>query len=341
MRCTRPRTVGFKADGKTISWSQRHYSKEFATFELPCGKCLHCRLEYARQWAIRCMHEARVHPENSFVTLTYNDENLPKGPDGRPRLHYQDFQLFMKRLRQKRYKDFVKTYGPENWKLLSKQERRQIYGPQEIGFFVTGEYGDQTKRPHWHAIIFNYRPHDAKPKYRNKRGDQVFSSESLDGLWGKGNTDFGSVTFDSAGYCARYATKKLNHGKDGDHDYHPISKKSSRQAIGKKFLQKYWRDIFTYGHIILEDGKRICSIPRYYEKWLLKYHPEEWLRYTENIKLERSKLASEKALLEQQKHNLVNLARGYKGGAITRQQMEDKSLKAKIKHLNDYRKGND
>ena len=196
MRCTSPRTVGFQADGKTLCWSKNNYSKEYATFQLPCGKCIECRLSYAREWAIRCIHEAQMHEENCFVTLTYSQENLKS-----PFLQYRDFQLFMKKL-------------------------RFAYPNKKIGVFVTGEYGEKTKRPHWHAIIFNYRPSDAIKKYTTDRGDTVYSSESLSKIWDHGIAEFGSVTLESAGYCARYAAKKLVHGADEDHDFQPISKKS-------------------------------------------------------------------------------------------------------------------
>lgn len=66
-------------------------------FQLPCGKCRGCRLEKSRQWALRIMHEASLYDDNCFVTLTYDDEHLPK--DGS--LVKKDFQLFMKKLRKK------------------------------------------------------------------------------------------------------------------------------------------------------------------------------------------------------------------------------------------------
>ena len=153
MRCTSPKTVGFKSDGKTLCWSPKNYSKEFQTFQLPCGKCISCRLEYARQWAQRCVHEASMFENNSFITLTYSEENLISD-----KLIYKDFQDFMKRLRSK---------NPH----------------LEIGVFVTGEYGDQRKRPHWHALLFNYRPHDLTLKYTSDRGDEKWLKRERPGHW--------------------------------------------------------------------------------------------------------------------------------------------------------------
>lgn len=262
MPCTDPRTVGFYADGKTICWSQKHYSKQFATFQLPCGQCLECRLTYAREWAIRCVHEASCYEKNAFITLTYSDENLKS-----PKLVYSDFQKFMKKLR--------KTQN------------------EPVGVFVTGEYGEKTKRPHWHAIVFNWFPGDSKPKYKNERGDQVWESELLSKTWGHGLAELGSVTMESASYCARYAAKKLAHGKDQEHEFHPISKKSSKQAIGKKYLEKYWPNIFNYGKNILIDGTEV-PIPRYYERWLKENQPDAWLRYVTQVKVNKMAVAQKR-----------------------------------------------
>jgi len=219
--------------------------------QLPCGQCIECRLARSRMWAVRCVHEAQMHEENVFITLTYSPEELKKYcPNGS--LNKREFVLFMKRLR-------FKLPG------------------QDIGVFVTGEYGEQKKRPHWHAIIFNWHPPDAVYKYSNERGDKIYSSKTLQDLWGLGVTELGSVTFESAGYCARYAAKKLVHGHDQKHDFHPISKKSCKHAIGKKFLEKNWQDIFNAGFVLVEKKDEIIksTIPRYYEKWLKQNQQKE------------------------------------------------------------------
>lgn len=319
MRCTDPRTVGFQPDGKTISWSQKTSSPEYATFQLPCGQCIACRLEYARQWAIRCIHEAEMHEKNSFITLTYNDEHLQS-----PRLQYEHFQDFMKRLR----------------KHINDNERgNKTLEETQIGYFVTGEYGDKQKRPHWHAIIFNWSPQDPVHKYTNERGDHVHSSVTLTDLWGKGIAEFGTVTFESAGYCARYAAKKLIHGGDKEHDYTPISKKSSHRAIGKKYIEKYYRSIFNLGFINLPDDRGQCGIPRYYEKWLKKNEPALWRHYVTNKKLELTNKAKEKNDKQIAKENKINLERRPKT-APRRSQKEarKKILASKFKQLQQHLK---
>lgn len=333
MRCSSPRTVGFLADGKTISWSSKRYSREYPSFQLPCGKCLACRLEYAREWAVRCVHEARMHPENSFITLTYSDEHLVS-----KKLVYEDFQKFAKRLRKKIFQDFCLENRIEDWKALEPSVRKEFYERFRISIFVTGEYGESRKRPHWHCIIFNWRPSDCEYKYTSDRGDRVYRSDSLDRLWGKGMCEVGSVTFESAGYVARYSAKKLVHGDDG-HEWEPISKKSSKQAIGKTFLEKYWRDVFSYGRIVLANGAE-TAIPRYYEKWLKENRFDDWLRYMEKVKAEKSARAEEKARLEKEEYIRENEKRKYsEGNAITRAEMEKKVQASKFAILQNKLKG--
>lgn len=355
MRCLYPRTVGFLSDGKTITWSQKNYSKEYATFQLPCSKCIECRLEYARQWAVRSVHEASMHEQNSFITLTYSDEKLKS-----PKLQYIEFQLFAKRLRKYIFKEFIKTYGKLSWQQLTKEEKNETFKKHEISIFVTGEYGEGakdrtgkiikryhpdlgeiTQRPHWHALIFNWRPHDSVYKYTNDNGDKVFSSYILETLWGNGTAELGQITFKSAGYCARYAAKKLIHGHDSDHDFQPISKKSSKNAIGKKFLEKYWQDIFNHGEVILPDGNK-STIPRYYEKWLLKNHPEHWIGYVTKLKAQRIKKAELKSQLEKQEINEVNdirLQKHGRGPQIAHNKVREKIINQKFKQLQSYLKG--
>jgi len=196
-----------------------------------------------------------MHENNSFITLTYNDENL-----GDNRLDYKDFQDFMKRLRSK---------NPH----------------LDIGMFVTGEYGEESKRKHWHTILFNYRPHDLKEDKKTPRGDQTYTSQEIAKLWSFGNAIIGQVTFESAGYCARYSAKKLVHGKDDEHNYKPICRMSSKHAIGKRWLEKHWEDVFNHGYIINADGVK-SGVPRYYEKWLKRERPGHWRHYRTKVKEE-------------------------------------------------------
>lgn len=148
-----------------------------SNLQLPCNKCPDCKLKKAKEWALRCWHESQMHDESSFVTLTYDDKHLPAYND----LDHRDFQLFMKRFR--------KGTG------------------LNVKFFMCGEYGDTTHRPHYHVLLFGYYPPDAQ-YHRTENNHRYYKSEELDSYWKKGFTDTTNVSYNNAGYIARYTLKK-------------------------------------------------------------------------------------------------------------------------------------
>lgn len=258
--CTSPRSVQYNPDG-SLNFSLKVLNKELVPFKVPCGKCAECLLERAREWAIRCTHEATIHAQNSFITLTYADEHLPN--DGK--LNHTHFQEFMYKL-------------------------RKVYG-EGIGFFMCGEYGEKTGRPHYHACLFGVDFEDKVKIRENHMGDTIWNSEKLTTLWGYGHTEIGSVTQQSAGYVARYVLKKQH--PDAPQGYQKMSR---TYAIGKRFIEKWYKDIFIHGSgsIILSDGSK-SKVPRYYEKWFKENHPEEWLCYITTTKLKNSNRLKKKA----------------------------------------------
>lgn len=202
--------------------------------EIPCGRCIGCRLERSRQWAIRCMHEASLHEHNSFATLTYDQDNIPKGGTLNP----QHFVLFMKRLR--------KAHGPG------------------VRFFQCGEYGERTERPHHHALLFNFAVPDRRP-YPGTPG--LYTSAHLDGLWTHGATTLGPVNFDTAAYVARYSLKKVT-GPMADDHYHgrvpEYATMSRRPGIGNAWLQRFASDVYPDDAVTLRGGIK-CRPPKYYD----------------------------------------------------------------------------
>lgn len=301
MQCIRPLKAGFDHHGN-ITFSQKQLMAGSVGFEIPCNKCLACRLNKAREKAVRCIHEAKMHENNIFVTLTYSDEHLKS-----PKLQYEDFQLFMKKLRK--------------------------HTNNKLSYMVTGEYGEKNKRPHWHAIIFNYSPTDATIGYTSDRGDTVYFSEALNNIWGNGKTEFGSVTIESAGYVARYAAKKLVHGEDDTHEYHPIHRTSKGRPIGISWLQKYWEHTFKTGYIVLPNGQK-TGIPRYYVDWLKKHHEEQYLCYISTIRADIQKGAEKKARKEELEYISSCLSYRRPGiRPITLSKIKDTILKSKFKQL--------
>lgn len=219
--------------------------------QIPCGKCLACQLKRARTWAIRCMHEAQLHQDNIFITLTYSPENLPPGKT----LVKSDFQKFMKRLRKK----FPRSKG------------------DSIRYYMCGEYGGKNKRPHYHAILFNFDFPDKVFWRFNGRNDKIHRSEILEALWPQGFSEIGSVTMESAGYVARYVQKKV-FGEEGFQEYNDIdyetgeitnervpeySASSKRPAIGKEWYERYKTDIYNKDFFTFNGVK--FKAPRYYD----------------------------------------------------------------------------
>lgn len=227
--------------------------------DLPCGRCIGCRLERARQWAVRCIHEASLYDKNCFVTLTYDNKNLPK--DGSLKLEH--FQLFMKRL-------------------------RRCYEKKKIRFFHCGEYGENnTLRPHYHALLFNHDFED-KEFYSCENGNIIYSSKKLDDLWQKGRGIIGDVTFQSAGYVARYALKKVTgEGRDAHYkgkkpEYCTMSR---RDGIGKGWFNKFVGDAYPQDKIWINGV--MTKPPRYYDDQLQKLDPSMMAL----VKLDREKEA--------------------------------------------------
>lgn len=311
MHCIRPIKVSQTFDG-TLAYKSKSAIPGLIGWALPCRKCLPCRLNLAREKAIRAYHESKMHPNNIFLTMTYDDEHLES-----PRLIYEHWQTFIKDLRDR------VGYVPED----------------RISTMVTGEYGEKNKRPHWHALLFNYAPTDPKYKYTSDSGFKVFTSEILSSIWERGAVEYGDVTMDSASYVCRYAAKKLVHGPDQDHDYHPIHKTSSKNAIGKRWIEKNWKFTFDNGFVVLPNGS-LASIPRYYTDWLKKTHPDAYVHYVTQKLPKIITDAEAKARKEEIEYLSTCLSRSYRDGRypLTRPQVKERVLQSKFKQLQGYLK---
>lgn len=244
--------------------------------EVPCGQCIGCRLERSRQWAVRCMHEASLYANNTFITLTYADEHLPEHKS----LVVSDFQKFMKRLRKE---VFSQSYELDSVKtLLTNYEKR-------VRFFHCGEYGEKFGRPHYHACLFNL---DFKDRYQFKleNGFPLYRSPTLEKLWTYGHSSIGTVTFESAAYVARYITKKVT-GYAALHHYNDIHPEtgeilserrpeyttmSRRPGIGKDWFDKYKSDVFPLDKVIMRNKK--IKPPKYYDTQYELSYPSDFAK---------------------------------------------------------------
>ena len=247
---------------------------------VPCGQCIGCRLAYSRSWAIRCIHESKNYNENAFLTLTYSEENLPQFSE----LNINHHQLFLKRL-------------------------RKSIAPKKIRYFHCGEYGDELKRPHYHTLLFNHQFDDLE-LLKNHNGNPIYTSDTLDNLWGLGYCFIGEVTVESAAYVARYILKKQT-GKNSDEHYMNIDittgiyygqkqpeycTMSRRPGIGNDYIKNNIDDVYPRDEVIYPSKNKYYPIkpPRYYDTFLESKDIETFKK----IKKTRKKKALENTLNE-------------------------------------------
>lgn len=277
MKCTSPLPAYRLANGDVVFVER---GDVFDYVELACGKCLSCRINRSEDWATRIMHEAKTHDFTSFLTLTYSDEKLPNPPS----LNHKHFQDFMKRLR--RYH--------------AKTDKRS-----SIRFFMCGEYGSTTFRPHYHAAVFGTCFLSDRTPAGGSRDRVLYHSQTLDDLWQLGYCTIGELTRESAAYIARYIIQKkfisffspseikdhykrldLNTGeiKDLEPEYIRMSLKP---GIGGAYYVKYGGDIYPADNVIIDGQPR--KVPRYYDK--LKAREDKDL--IERVKMARHQRAKE------------------------------------------------
>jgi len=293
MPCYTPFTAYRSREGKNKSGKHpivfnRKNGIPGSELEVACGMCAGCRLEKSRMWAMRCMHEAKLHQHNQFLTITYNDENIPSHGT----LFKPDLQRFWKRLRRRGH---------------------------DVRYYACGEYGDTTDRPHYHAIAFNLRLDD-KAYLKTDNGNKIYTSAWLDRVWSHGHVYIGTVSFESCAYVARYVMKKViglekqSYGKklrtdpgtglpyisqlpyercdtkSGEvYEVEPEFQAMSRNpGIGRRFYEKYKTDMYrpgVDGQCITRGG--MSSKPPAYYELAYESESEENVKHVETIKERR------------------------------------------------------
>lgn len=277
-----------------------HWGKDWRTAEhvfgqtvvnLPCRRCIGCNQASAREWAIRAFHEAQLHtqhwtddstgitteiPNSSVLTLTYNDDHLPR--DGC--LDHSHLQKFLKRLRTRRGRAHRAAGRP---------------GPApKIRYFCCGEYGGKTHRPHYHIVIFGESFDDRYPQDAKN-----FGSFEVDELWRSrlspkstptniGRATVDTFTFAGASYVAGYVAKKtqgshqgptqISRDSSGTIRITPIQpeyrKMSTHPGIGAEWILKPENLASVYSEDVVKIGEWQFHPPKYYDKLLEEKRPD-------------------------------------------------------------------
>lgn len=198
-------------------------------------------------WSFRCLAEASQHSANWFLTLTYAPDKLP----ARGALCHRHWQLFAKRVR--------KRLGP-------------------FRYLMCGEYGEQTHRPHYHALLFGLDIPDADA-VSVRRGFPVFRSPTLEKLWGHGLLELGTVTAQSARYCAGYVLKSRTAPELVDEFTgelitlpKPYGRMSLRPGLGDSWIRKYFPEVFAHGACYSQDDR--FRIPKRFKHVLEELDPD-------------------------------------------------------------------
>lgn len=210
---------------------------------VPCGRCLGCHIDYSREWANRMIVELQDNPNAIFVTLTYNNAHLKYGPSGNPTLDVRDTQLFMKRL-------------------------RKAYFDKRIRYYLAGEYGPTTLRPHYHAIIYGLSMvdfDDLRVVGKNELGQPYYSSPKFESIWSNGFVQLSPVSYRTCAYVSRYVLKK-HYSDDRDFTKRQVKPEfnvsSRKPGIGMLHATDMVMSGNTFFSIPCSDGVRQVYIPK-------------------------------------------------------------------------------
>lgn len=248
MTCYHPQTAYLPVGGGRLTF--RESSSSLRQVEIPCGKCIGCRLDYSRTWAVRAYHESQMHDASCFVTFTFSDEHLPRSQS----LNRVFFTKFLKRL-------------------------RRALDPVRIRYMACGEYGDANFRPHYHMIVFGTDFVSDRYYWRmSDRGDKFYRSPLLESVWTYGNSEIGDFSFKTAAYVARYITKKITGNLSDDHYQScdsvtgaPVTLEreflavSRNPGLGSSWYAKFSDDL-KHDYCVIDGIK--FPLPKYYDRKL-------------------------------------------------------------------------
>lgn len=195
---------------------------------LPCGKCIECVQEKSKEWSWRLCNEAKTAGISCFLTLTYEKTHGS--------LVKQDLTLFLKRL-------------------------RRHLEPQKIRYFACGEYGSKGNRPHFHVIIFGWRPDDLVYFFTDKKGNDVYLSDFIAKLWKLGFISVMDVGPGTTKYVGKYMQKFNSIPSEYVQPYITMSLKP---GIGAQYFFDHQDSALATDKVYL-NGKYI-KLPRYYLK---------------------------------------------------------------------------
>lgn len=244
-------------------------SSVFDTWQIPCGKCIGCRLDYAKEWANRCYLESTMKSPNWFVTLTYDDAHLPMNY-----LFTDEECLSVNSLKKDDLSGFIK-------RLRRHYDYHNI--PNDLSFYACGEYGSNFFRPHYHILLFGIPINDLV-YHSTKNGFITYNSPTFDSLWKRGFVTINEFSYETASYVARYMLKKQK--GDASIQYSNLdivpefSQMSRNPGIAQSYYSTHKDEIFNNGYISVKTAKGVFheKVPKYFMRLLEKDDPKEFFK---------------------------------------------------------------
>jgi len=271
--CTKPIRGTRGADGVVRLLHGVPDSRLFGTgnrpeLELPCGRCMDCKIRRSQDWSTRAQHEATLHQKNSFITLTFSDEGLA--------------------LRELQHGTHPYDLAVQDWQLFAKRLRKQLnyHGLGKLRFFQVGEYGDEQQRPHYHALVFGQDFKETEiDRWKDDAGHPVWTSRIVEKCWPYGFHEIKEMAPEAIAYVCKYVQKKL-YGERRKRALERVDSGSGecvtvrdelatmsrKPGIGHDWWKKFKNDAFPDDFVVIQ-GKKL-PVPKYYYQQLEKEDPD-------------------------------------------------------------------
>lgn len=273
--CTNPRKLLINGEEVTVK----------------CGKCLVCKRRKQMEWSIKLINEAKYHKTACFITLTFDNRILLDKQSRASKFGANASFIFNINNSKDYFTKFIKRL-------------RKHYKDKAISYFHIGEYGEKTKRPHHHAIIYGIDfSEDRIEMERSKSGKTQYHSQTLYNLWACGRVSIQDLNPHNTAYICQYSLKKFKNN-ELNKQYKTIMSFSNRNKMSVRWARRNQNRTNIIKGYLTDDENKKYRIPRSYlenfknsDKILYK---ETYRQYEENL-MNKFENISDKEYLEKMK----------------------------------------
>jgi len=243
MACDSPLSIKYNPPIPSSSGGLIYY------FPADCGKCLPCLIKRKAQWSYRMVEEMRISSSAYFVTLTYEEKNVPWAEEGYT-VNKNDHFAFIKELKRLEKPKQLKQRNYISEHELYKFRTGQSSG-QKLKYYGISEYGDRLGRPHWHYILFNVRDID-----------------NIRSAWALGRVQVDDCNINTIDYVLKYMVKDHsgNTHIERERELSFMSKGLGLNIADQQFQQHIKQE--HANQVLNQRGSKV-ALPRYYRKKFL------------------------------------------------------------------------